>query len=507
MSSTCGLSAELSTTTQTSCPSAEENFLKTFSREDHSPTHSSTSQLYLPVIQPTLEDCFSFERKAESGQLLFAWNSGLGRFLSSEFINYPEAECCSDILACTYTGSLLENIKTEIEDNLDVEQKGKLMKNFQNDFDNNAKIMGCAACGMRQPQMGQIRYLRVRLEDLEMLQYSSEALAEFHNIPEEYRGAISSYEPQVSLVMYHLHPELVDVQSEERITVMFFPPCQFSLRNQKIPRFSIANGVDFGCPRRLGLPNLTLVEETLIARGVLLVSIIKLTGQTTSTRQWAKRGHTICFPQPSGVSFFLEHKRIEENFHHETYPRLKSVHDNISVSFIGLRRQWDAMVAAGNVQIPELSLRPEVVFRCLKALKNLNPLYREIQIDDSEEMTNCIERLPEHLFAHATVIEDETDREIENMTVPDAATDSAPNEADSEPTMSNTSIPSSLLCPTASFQSDKLDSNRLAFQSLHDAMSTEQRNVHQEIEQNILELPDLNTEQATFQSSEQRDAE
>lgn len=82
---------------------------------------------------------------------------------------------------------------------------------------------------------------------------------------------------------------------------------------KKIPSNSIASGIDFGVVERIQLPKLSLVEEYLIARGIVMVSIVKLSGIYSSGRQRGKRGHVITFPQPEGPVLLAEKKSSPNN--------------------------------------------------------------------------------------------------------------------------------------------------------------------------------------------------
>ena len=89
----------------------------------------------------------------------------------------------------------------------------------------------------------------------------------------------------------------------------------------KIPKLSIAAGIDFGHPDRLGLPQLTLVEELIISRSRLYVSILKLCGNVAAERQTAKKGHVITFLQPDGPTKLAELQRTNANFGNHLFKR------------------------------------------------------------------------------------------------------------------------------------------------------------------------------------------
>jgi hypothetical protein len=121
-------------------------------------------------------------------------------------------------------------------------------------------------------------------------------------------------------------------------------------------------------------------------------------------------GHVVVFPQ--------EAKRLEEELERcrrsknsVIFPRIDHVHEFISVAFIGTRAQWEAFVrrhkkffARG---LENLQVRVDVVYFWLKALKVLNPYYRDLKIDESPERMKALEELPSQLMSNATIFSDE----------------------------------------------------------------------------------------------------
>jgi len=150
---------------------------------------------------------------------------------------------------------------------------------------------------------------------------------------------------------YHLHPEFVEVthnvlDGSQHIKASLCRPCHTEIRDGKVPKLSIAAGVEFGSAARIGLPSLTLVEEYLIAQGRMLISVIKLVGSQPPTRQSARRGHVITFPH-SGPSAAAEHLRAVDARNGGTYPRVDGINDLIFISFIGSRNEWESHLLGG----------------------------------------------------------------------------------------------------------------------------------------------------------------
>lgn len=65
--------------------------------------------------------------------------------------------------------------------------------------------------------------------------------------------------------MYHLHPELVEMDGDTVCTKVCHS-CQQAIVNGSVPQLSIANDVDFGNYHRLGLTTPNLHEWAIIAR-------------------------------------------------------------------------------------------------------------------------------------------------------------------------------------------------------------------------------------------------
>ena len=233
--------------------------------------------------------------------------------------------------------------------------------------------------------MGSTKYIQVNVNILTSLQLSQDNICELNVVPPQFRSAFSVYTSPDG-TKYHLHSELVDDTLEHGNIISkcwLCVSCNNALMDNKIPKLSIAAGVDFGDPARIGLPSLTLTEEYLIAKGRLLVSIVKLVGSQPSSRQSAKRGHVISFPH-NGPSAVAEREHAFGKIDRKTYPRIDGLEEVLFVSFVGSRSEWEAHLLSGMPGGIDLQVRSAVVYQWLHALKALNPLYKDINIDDSQ---------------------------------------------------------------------------------------------------------------------------
>lgn len=106
--------------------------------------------------------------------------------------------------------------------------------------------------------------------------------------------------------------ERLDESAEVVINICHL--CMEFLQKGKLPRLSIANEFDFGKVPSW-LPELTIVEECLIALCRARLYILKLSAHNVgppSTAQRALKGHCICFPQDTEKIFnSLPHNTID----------------------------------------------------------------------------------------------------------------------------------------------------------------------------------------------------
>lgn len=91
------------------------------------------------------------------------------------------------------------------------------------------------------------------------------------------------------------------------------------------------------------------------------------------------------------------------------------MHKYIGVTFIGSKPQVDAFVPSRGPPIQELKVEADKIFRWLRFLKDVNPLYYDIVIDDSKEMRKSLENISTEILNRATAIEDDVTIRIEQL--------------------------------------------------------------------------------------------
>jgi hypothetical protein len=414
-----------------------------------------------------------------------AINTGLARFSSASHL-YKEKRVLLDPNDME-TRQKIESLRSEIEENFSPNMRGTIFEKYREKINTRADLIGCASCGMRAFEMGDVKFSFRPVPEMKSLLLNAEQMSELQAIPIQYRAAVSAYTSSNGDV-YHLHPQLVHA-SDSAIGMdpiaALCESCESKVLQNKIPYNSIASGVDFGSAERLCLTKLSLAEEYVISRGCVLVSIVKLTGFHSSDKQRGKKGHIISFPQPKGAILLAEKEKIFSSNHGGVYPNVNNATDYIGVTFIGLKPQWDSFVATRCAEtcLPELRVRPDIVFEWLRSLKALNPLYRDIQIDDSQDMTNRLNRVADNLIENATIVDSERDIMVDRLVTPDAATDLNNENATPSSVEDVERVPlqsSFMSCPTTPIQGESATSAFLGLAATlsTDNMTPDSQNVH-----------------------------
>ncbi|KZR99781.1 Uncharacterized protein APZ42_004224, partial [Daphnia magna] len=228
-------------------------------------------------------------------------------------------------------------------------------------------------------------YHNVDLLQLPKLQLSPDEVGRLTSVPVDFRPAISHFRSTTG-AYFHLHPEFVTASRDETgsvtcETAKLCAGCWYHLgkRQPTIPPLSIAAGIDFGVPSRIGLPPLRLAEQY---------------NPRNSSRNEA---------------------RATDDTGEGTYPRADGLPAFISIAFIGAKAQWDALVPDRFRHIHEMHVRTDVVFSWLRALKHLNHFYTNITIDDTPEMEVILEHIADDLIQHARIVSDDVGIAVERL--------------------------------------------------------------------------------------------
>jgi len=213
---------------------------------------------FLNLKDPLQHKWSDFEKSPVKSLLL--WYANAGCFAFDEYKEYSMA----------FNGQQMDvkGLEKEISNEaLSDEELGNLIKKFSvNHSYTECNLYACGACGMRQLEQLQpkIEYVSIPLMNdlLKSLQYTDDEKNAFRNeqqlrelqVPCDDQGHFmtlhawkvkSVYEAR-SGILYHLHPELVDIDEAGIESVHLCPTCLSKLKGGEKPPLSIAAGIDFG---------------------------------------------------------------------------------------------------------------------------------------------------------------------------------------------------------------------------------------------------------------------
>lgn len=225
---------------------------------------------------------------------------------------------------------------------------------------------------------------------------------------EEYKqlASISS----INNELYYLHPEAIS-EANEIHECHLCRICYDSIKSNRLPVYSVANGHDYGDISRLhNVEALTYVEQYAITRYRTYGSIMKIK-PTGSIESRQLTGHIITFPQDGP-------DRTAEVF---TFPDIKGTLESLKVVFVGTKGEFEKNRNDCIISCHELQMRTKNVYNWLRMLKKCHPLYYNIVIDESEEMKKSMNELTKTLINETEVIDSDNAINIEKIISSDTA--------------------------------------------------------------------------------------
>ena len=172
------------------------------------------------------------------------------------------------------------------------------------------------------------------------------------------------------LKYYHLHPEFVDKYTKDSGKVGFKAKicgvCSESIRARKIPERSIANGIDFGDYRRIGLEPLTLRERHIISKVRHYLNIIKIESNTGKLRENTHSALKGC-----GIMFDHDSPQVVVDLFTPD-----SINGSVELQFVGPDGKYDRLIAKA-IKSANVSGRAHVIYQWLAVLRRINKWYEE----------------------------------------------------------------------------------------------------------------------------------
>ena len=167
-----------------------------------------------------------------------------------------------------------------------------------------ANLMSCGSCGIRMRERDanpEIKYRKLSLSDprAKLLNYTKDEMMKYLamraggpvEIPIDANFNLRKVEPWKIVSAYHskeyglfhLHPELVDVDPRTgKESSLMCPSCWKALQDKKRSPLSIAGGMDFGYYKRIPeLVELNLDEQMILARCRLMLVTLKVKSNST----------------------------------------------------------------------------------------------------------------------------------------------------------------------------------------------------------------------------------
>ena len=316
---------------------------------------------------------------------------------------------------------------------LTTEDKSRIVTAFQTEMANDINLITCGSCGVRHYPRTGIHFLDKKLSQLPILRLKNEQQVDPNNssllLPSEQNlyDSLGIYKPLASVTvctedghLYFLHPEFVSATKEVKICNL----CNDYIRKNTRPPQSVAGGIDFGNILRLqkinssnpnisNLKPLTHVELALIARVRQYGSIFKITSNLKQSR--ILTGHILSFLHTGAeaAAAALVHSKL---------PCVASVMKTIKVAFVGPSGSFEKLRQENTIAIHDLTVRSDVVLAWLKMLKKINPLYNDIDIDDSSATISDLNSMTEKLLVTAVCITNSLHRKMDDIITTDVAT-------------------------------------------------------------------------------------
>lgn len=284
---------------------------------------------------------------------------------------------------------------------IDHQQFNKILLKW-NEWMNTDSISTCAICGIHN--WGKIH--QISIKDLSLLKVTQEKIDTYNQVSPQYQGVFNYY--SCDNTFYHLHKTGLH---ENQQTVNVCNNCFTTLNNNKIPKYSLAAGFDFGNLENLGLPELNLFELEACILTRMYFKTVKLLPPSNLNEK-------------ASIEALLGHFAI--TLHNgpqviaDTFPR-KDVKDAINVCFVGTQQQWSICKNAFQRSKSHiLRLQPMLIW--LKMWKELNPYYATIQLlEDTEANQNELDIISTQILENIEIIDNPMSICIEEHTTSDIA--------------------------------------------------------------------------------------
>jgi ATP-dependent DNA helicase PIF1 len=300
-------------------------------------------------------------RKSEANQV----KPDYQRSASTEELKHPidvKATICKSLNGfynCVF--DTVDSLPKELKKHtLSTEEKNRLIESYNQVMDPFQNFEICGACGVKALH-----------DERKFHSFSPTMLKLFLRKDTPNLGETSSF---LDGSYYHLHPKSTEDRSPMEILC---DNCLSHIRKKHtLPPWSIGAGMDYGT-RPKNLPNLSLVEELLIAQAIPFGCLLQLSPEGDA----GIKGHMISFLN-SGPETFVK-----------SLPNVLAL-EKLTVIFRGNKQHLGIVQKSVDTV---LSVRPRVIFDWLDFLIRVNPYYSDItwltDIDLQFHRKQMIERI------------------------------------------------------------------------------------------------------------------
>ncbi len=129
--------------------------------------------------QPTLNQLFDRDGDTISAKIAYAIDTGLNRMSDAHNLHHELAKRKGRQNENQHIPSKFLNLKKEIENENNLSNMERIRKSFQTKINRKANLKACAACGIRNFEMGGCKFYQTKLSDLEVLAYTKEELSSY----------------------------------------------------------------------------------------------------------------------------------------------------------------------------------------------------------------------------------------------------------------------------------------------------------------------------------------
>lgn len=333
------------------------------------------------------------------------------------------------------------------------EQSAAFVKQWIEHMSPDNPLLACATCGIRAITASPDEdFPVVLLDSLPALLLSDIQKQNWDSLG-DYKAVKSVYQSKLGPLLYHVHPELVQVLPASVVTVgraggskhgvtvststlsgsgsmstvtaddprveviHCCASCYKSLRAGKLPKYSIAAGIDYGSIRRVGLTKLSTLQWYCIAQCLVYCVVIKLKSvgdgkwkAAVGSEQSALLGHVLCKAHDGAQQMSVALPRL-------LYVDLQSM---FQVVWVGTKGERDRKMAA-ILAYSELRADAKPMLDHFHMLTKTHPMYAHYTVPHIATVAPMMITLKQAVIENTLIIDEPLALEVEKQIGSDVA--------------------------------------------------------------------------------------